>query len=218
MYGVTTMEILQAISWPHVAFIFAVVFILLFRSSITGLIRRITKIDKQGLVAEPSPETQREKERKEDSKQAVQELLDVVGNSILLSEQEANIRNDLESKNLSTEGDSVKVLVKHLAATQILLTFEKVHGMIFGSQILLLKRLNEVIGQGRPMSFLNAHLQSVKHSHPELFEGWTLDKYLEFLFAHMLIVQHGSQFHITNFGVEYLTWTVRAGRADAKAL
>ena len=209
-------EILKAITWHHLAFIFALVFIFVFRQPLSALIKRITKIDKGGLTAEASPETQREKT--ETGVEAVQQLLDAVGNSIVINEQEESIRNDLKAKGLSVEGDTAKVLIKHLVGTQLLLAFEKIHSLIFGSQIFLLKKLNEVAGQGRTVEYVNNQIAHVKALYPEQLDNWTSEQYLGFLYSQLLIVRHGDQIHITNMGVEYLSWMVRNGRREDNPL
>lgn len=210
------LEILAAVTWEHLAFVFALVFIFLFRGHLSGLIKRTTKISKDGLAAEASPEMQREQNRT--TPEAVQQLLDVVGSSLVIAENEEAIRRDLTSRGLPAEGDSIKVLVKHLAGAQTLLAFERAYNSIFGSQIYLLKRLNEMAGQGRSLQFILAHIEHVKTMFPEALGQWTPEQYLEFLHSHLLIVRHNDQFHISNFGVEFLTWMVRNGRLEGKAL
>src|SRR3989338_5969914 len=116
----TMQVLLNAITWHHLAFIFALVFIVVFRQPLSELIRRITKIDKEGLTAGSAPEAQREKSDPE----AVQQLLDVVGNSIVITDLESRIKSNLNEKGLKTDGDAVKVLIRHLAGTQLLLSFE----------------------------------------------------------------------------------------------
>ena len=207
-------EILQSLEWPHFAFLFALVFVLLFRSQLGGLLTRITSIDKSGIRVQASPEAQREEKKKE----AAQELLVAIGNSIVLQDIETRIRQDLENRGLATGGDSEKVLIKHLAATRILLEFEQIHNLIFGSQIFLLKRLNEVAGQGKPEEFVVAHFEHAKSVFPDSFRDWNLGQYLAFLFARGLIVRNNGVYHITNLGVEYLTWMARNGRREDNPL
>jgi len=209
-------EIFKAINWQHLAFLFALVFIFVFRQPLSGLIKRVTKIDKEGLTAEPSPESQREKT--ETSAEAVQQLLDVVGNSIVINEIEERIRNELAVKGLPAEGDVAKILIKHLAGTQLLLEFERIHSSIFGSQIFLLKKLNEVAGQGRAEEFVKNHIEHVRELYAEQLGEWTSEQYLHFLDSHLLIVSDAGQIHITNQGVEYLTWMARNGRKEDNAL
>ena len=208
-------ETLKIITWPHVIFLFAIVFVLLFREQISHLIKRTTSIDKKGLKAGPSPESQRE--QPETTNNAVQHLLSAVGDSVVINEQEGNIQKDLEEKGLSTDGDTVKVLIKHLAGTQLLLVFEKILSSIFGSQIVLLKQLNEVRGQGINVEIVNWHIETTKESHPVELGDWTADQYLSFLRSYLLIIGE-DQIQITNLGVEYLTWMARIGHSENKLL
>ncbi len=201
---------MSAITWQHLTFVFALVFIYIFRQPISELIPKITKIGKDGVTAVSSPEAQREKAEPE----AVQQLLDVIGSSIVIAETESRIKRDLIDRNLSAEGDAAKVLIRHLAGTQLLLTLEQIHSLIFGSQIFLLKKLNEVTGQGRPFSFVTAHIDHIKALYPSQLGEWSHEQYLEFLNTRGLIIRHTDQIHITNLGVEYLTWIARNGRTE----
>jgi hypothetical protein len=210
----TMKELLNAITWHHLVFIFALVFIVIFRQPLSELIRRITKIGKEGLTAGSAPEAQREKS----DPKAVQQLLDVIGNSIVITDIEDRVKSDLTEKGLNTEGDTVKILIRHLAGTKLLLTFEQVHNLIFGSQIFLLKKLNEIAGQGIPAAIVNAHIDNVRTTHPTQLGDWSYDQYLKFLYDRFLIVRHGDQIHITNMGVEYLTWVARSGRSENNPL
>lgn len=209
-------QFVETLAWHHLTFLFALVAIFVFRHPIADLIKRTTRIDKEGLKAELSPEAQRE--MTETSSEAVQQLLDAVGNSVVIREQEDAIRRDLVARGFSTEGGSVLVLTRHLAGTQILLAFERVHGSIFGSQIFLLKKLNEVTGQGRSSAFVYEHIDHVKKLYSAQLGDWSYEQYLGFIFAQLLIVRDGDQFHITNFGVEYLTWMARNGRSESRPL
>ena len=207
-------EIIKSITWPHLTFLFAVFFVFLFRRPLFGLISRITSIDKDGIKASQTPEAQREEQKKE----SVQELLLVIGDSIVLRDIEGRIKADIEGRGLETGGDTIKVLIKHLGATKILLEFEQIHNLIFGSQIFLLKKLNEVAGQGKPKEFVVEYFKNVKSLFPEQLGNWSLEQYLAFLIARLLITIKGDIFHITNLGVEYLTWMIRNGRREDKPL
>ena len=206
--------IIKAMGWPHLVFLFAVFFVLLFRKPLLGLISRITSIDKSGIKTSQAPEAQREKQKKE----SVQQLLLAVGNSIVIQDIESRIRADLKKKGLETEGDTIKVLINHLAGTRMFLEFEQLHNIIFGSQIILLKKLNEVAGQGKPSEFVANHFENVKGLFPEQLGNWSLEQYLNFLRERRLIVTKGNIYHITNMGVEYLTWMIRNGKREDKPL
>lgn len=208
-------EMLKATQWYHLAFPFGLVFIIVFREPLSNLITRITSIDKKGLKAGPSPESQRE--ISETTDEAVEKLLNAVGNSIVINDYEEKMKKELQENKLSTDGDTVKVLIKHLVGTQLLLAFEQIHSLIFRSQIILLKKLNEVAGQGIKIELINKYIEKIKESHSEL-EDWTADQYLQYLRSQLLIVGDQDRIHISNLGVEYLTWMVRNGRNEDRPL
>jgi len=206
--------ILESFSWPHVSLVFAVFFILVFRKPITSLIARITSVDKRGIKTTATPEAQREEQKQE----AVQELLNAVGHTIVLEDIENRIEADLEDRGLDTNGDTTKVLIKHLAATQILLKFEQIHTLIFGSQIFLLKQLNQVVGQGFSREKIEAHFEEVQELFSEELGSWSVDEYLGFLLGSSLLIERDNVYHLTNLGVEYLTWIVRNGKIESLSL
>ncbi len=207
-------ELLSNLEWHHLVFVFAVVFVLVFRQPLIGLISRITSIDKSGVKATVAPEAQREIEKKE----AAQELLRAIGDSIVLEEVEGRIKTSLEEKGLETEGDTISVLIKHLAATQVLVEFEQIYNLIFGSQIWLLKKLNEVVGQGISEAAIQSHFDNIQEIYKNELGEWSLDQYLEFLVGRSLILYRDGSYHITNLGVEFLTWMARNGRSESKGL
>jgi hypothetical protein len=207
-------EFLTSLEWQHLLFLFAVLVIFVFRKPLEGLISRITSIDKTGVKTSAAPEAQRELEKKE----AAQELLRAIGDSIVLLDVEERIRSSLEEKGLETEGDTISVLIKHLAATQILVEFEQIYNLIFGSQIWLLKKLNELVGQGNPEDFVRSHFETVKELYKDQLGEWSLDQYLKFLLDRSLILYKDGNYHITNLGVEFLTWMARNGRSENKNL
>lgn len=204
-------EVFKAINWPQTGLILGIIFLLLFKKDLALFIGRVKSIGKDGLTAS-TPEAQRENK----NNQAAQELLDAIGKSIVLKELEDRIRLDMDSRGLDTKGDSVEVLIRLLAANQILLEFEQIHSLIFGSQIFLLKKLNEVCGQGKTKVFLDEHFRALQEMFPDAFTNWSLDQYLSFLTSRSLILFDGDNFHITNLGVEYITWIARNGRQENK--
>ncbi len=126
--------------------------------------------------------------------------------SIVQQDIEGRIKADLKEKGLETEGDTITILAKHLAATRALIESEQIDNLIFGNQIFLLKKLNEVAGKGKPAKFIAAHLEHVQGLFPEQLDDLSLDQYNAFLLNCLFIITKGNVFHITNLGVECLTW------------
>ncbi len=196
-------------------FVFSIVFIFVFRAPISSLIPKIRKISKDGLSAEGNtPEIQLE----ENNSESVQQLLDMIESTIVIAGLEDRIRADLGARGLIPSDDASKVLVRHLAGTQLLLHLEQVHHLIFGSQIILLKKLNEVAGRGRSMDYVTTHIDHVKKMYSDSLGEWSIEQYLEFLFDRNLVIQHDDQLHITDLGVEYLVWVARSGKREDNPL
>lgn len=199
--------------WPHVALIFGIICILVFKTQIAGFINRLRSVGREGLKADTLPQVQQEKGPKEE----VEKLMKLDESQVLL-EQEEFIRKDLAERGLHTEGDTVSILIRHLASTQILLSFEFTYGLIFGSQILILKELSLASGVGLKPERMQQYFESVKSSNPGAFDGWSLDKYLVFLFDQGLIIIQDGNYYITVRGVEFLIWLVKLGRPESKGL
>ena len=205
-----TAEITKSLAWP----ICLGIVVTLFHKQISNLIQRIVKIDKEGITAISISEMQLEKPKPE----AVQLLLDVVSKSVVIASIEEDIKNDLMGKGLETTGNTIDVLIRHLAGTSLLLSFVQIHSQIFGSQLILLNKLNEMVGQGRSVAFINDYFDHIKLSFPEAFDEWSVDQYLNYMFVNLLITQNENKIHITNKGVEYVTWIARNGLQDNKPL
>lgn len=203
-------EITKFLAWP----ICLLILVKVFHKQISNFIHRIIKIDKEGITAISISEMQLEKPKPE----AVQLLLDVVSKSVVIASIEEDIKNDLMGKGLETTGNTIDVLIRHLAGTSLLLSFVQIHSQIFGSQLILLNKLNEMVGQGRSVAFINDYFDHIKLSFPEAFDEWSVDQYLNYMFVNSLITQNENKIHITNKGVEYLTWIARNGIQDNKPL
>jgi len=99
-----------------------------------------------------------------------------------------------------------------------LLEFEQIHALIFGSQIFLLEQLNQVAGQGLPRVKIESHFENVRNLFKEELGTWSVEQYLGFLFNRLLITSKDDVYHVTNLGVEYLTWIARNGKTESKNL
>ncbi|WP_028470508.1 hypothetical protein [Neptunomonas japonica] len=148
----------------------------------------------------------------------VKKLLDRIGDSIVINEYEDHIKRDLEARDLDCDSDTAKILIKHLAGTQISLNFEALNQDIFTSQIELLRILNDAIPDGKPPAFVDEFAQNIIIKNSDVLKEWTPESYLEYLYAKQLIVNEENNIRITNIGVEYLSWLVKSGRSRSNSL
>jgi hypothetical protein len=205
-------DLLSKIGWPHITLMFGIIFIVVFKTPISNFLNRVDSVGKDGVTTNRSPEAQNEEPKKND----LDELL-AIGNSEVISQIESAIVAELIEKGLDVSGDTSKVLVKHLATTQLALEYEQVHGLIFGSQIRLLKILNEVAGQGKHADYLLGFFSALKEREPS-FKDWDIRNYLYFLSERFLITKVDDQYHISKKGVEYLIWIARTGKSENRGL
>lgn len=160
------------------------------------------------------PKTQ----KKIDNDKNVQELLNRIGNTFVISELEKTIIEELNEKELKITTESEKVLIRHLAGTQLLLGFEKIDKYIFGSQLNLLNQLNEIAPEGFTKNEIKEFYEDVKLDFPNTFNDWDENKYLRYLFVNVLIIKTENKIHLTNLGQEYLNWVSLNKNADKKTL
>lgn len=156
---------------------------------------------------------------KEVDENQVKELLDAIEDTPLIKEQVDLIKQSLDEKELTYDSATEEVLIKHLAGTQIALQFEVTHNVIFGSQLALLKELNSIKPDGLPKRDVELYISNVFKQFPGSFKDWNYDNYLHFLFSHVLIlITQEDKIHITQRGVEYLSWIVRNGKREDNPL
>ena len=138
-----------------------------------------------------------------------------IGVPPVIQKQERLILNDLQKMQLSDE-KSVDLLIRHLAATQLLLNAEQTYRMIFGSQIVVLRHLNTY--GPRTRSQIQAIYDQVKMKHPELYSDYPFQQYLAFLTSQRLIAteDQGETFQITDEGKEFLKWMTAASVLEEK--
>ncbi len=212
MNDLLSLLITWEITVPLTCFLIAI----LFKKPFSNLINKLEKIK----IKEWTFKSNNQESNSESNSEIVQNLLDRMGNSGLIQDQEERICAELKEKKLDTSGDTTKVLIRHLAGTQILLTFEQIHALIFGSQIRLLEKLNECVNTGGMSSeYIEEYFLSVKEFNPRtILDKWDSKEYLRFLFDYTLIMQKENQYHITQLGHEYLVWIPRASKFKDKWL
>lgn len=158
------------------------------------------------------------KQKKIDNEKNVQDLLNQIGNSIVISSMEESIKKELITKGLDTTAETSIVLIRHLAGTQLLLALERIHKFIFGSQLNLLRELNLIAPEGFTKQEIEDYFENVKDEFSNSFSGWDVKKYLVYLFSNILIVKNEDKIHITNLGQEYLNWIDENNISDRKPL
>jgi len=208
------MGVLKALAWPltvAACFAFACIY---FRKQVVALLDRTTSVGKNGLKT--SGTTGQASQEIEKLKEA-QELVEALRPPVL-KEREEQIRRGLKEKGLDVEGQTVNVLIRYLATTELIAIFEALYRIIFGSQISLLKAANENRAGGLPHSFVQDHFVHVRDKFSPAFDQWEVETYMRFLLSSRLVLRDAEVYRITDFGVEFLGWMVIIGTAEGKGL
>jgi hypothetical protein len=189
------------------AFASVLVTLLIFKQQCASFLGRLRSVGKDGLKAGPSAE---QPSQEADKLKQAQQLVQVFDSPVLL-EREKNIKNDLQKRGLQHEGETIDVLVRYLAQSQLINTFEEAYRTIFGSQIFLLKLANQSRGSGLMAYAVAAHFTNVQKSFAPVFDQWTPEQYVAFLLSTGLLTSGSNAYYITNLGVDFLEWMVKAG-------
>ncbi|MFH1956981.1 MAG: hypothetical protein ABIJ15_00715 [bacterium] len=134
----------------------------------------------------------------------------------IIKKLEEKIKEDLRVRKVSNSDKKAEVLIHQLAAAQVLTWFEKTYYMLFGSQIALLKSLNET-PSGLTKHFISYRFfETVRNQYPKAFLSWSVDNYLNFLITSNLILPENDKLVITVVGREFLTWLTKSGYSEFK--
>ncbi len=125
---------------------------------------------------------------------------------------ETRIRNDLESVETSKR-DSV--LLRALAQSRLEAGHEFTYNRIFGSQIAVLKRLNEA---GRAtIEDAQQFFELYAKQYPEVYNNYGFRGWLGFLSSNALVSQQDNIFQITEFGRDFWTYLTEKRLAENKS-
>lgn len=207
-------KIIEVLAWPIAAlvcFIFACIY---FRRHLAALLDRTTSIGKEGLkTTSPTSQSTQEVDRLKQSQELVEALI-----SPAVKERENLIHAELNKRGLDDSGETAKVLIRYLATANLIIIFEGIYRIIYGSQILLLKSANENRVSGLSKESIDQYFAQVRQTFAPFFDKWTVDGYLNFLLTSNLLIQDSGFFKITILGVEFLEWMTKIGAIEKKGL
>jgi hypothetical protein len=199
-------QIIAILAWPGVVLIIGLVAIFVFRTQLGALIQRTKRIGKTGIETYETQPSQ-----PGDDKKAIDEFFRAFDNPLLL-EAEQLILKDLKDRKIESTLDREKALVRSLASTNIILHFERVHGLIWASQLSLLRFLN-ARDTGADIAELVVFYEMGKTGFPDWYESYPFDRWLGFLQSFNLIAKQDSRTFISVAGREFLKYLVASGKS-----
>jgi len=200
-------DIIAAINWPGVTLLLGGLALIIFRAQIRLLLNRTKKLSPGGLE---TYDTQ-QKGTSTDTKAEVDKFMSSYDNPVLL-EQEAAIRTDLTNRNLIGSPENEKVLVRALAATQIVLHFERAYQSIWASQIMILIYLNSQ-SEGANNNEVKKYYDGARERFPDMYKTYTFENYMAFLESFLLVTRTGDKWNITKGGREFLKFMIDTGKS-----
>ncbi len=194
-----------AFAWPTATTIIAIVFLVMFREQISGLIARIKRLSRTGIEAD----AQLQVSPSEACASAAEELLRE-SDSPLIADQEQILQAELDKRTFATEQDRARYLLRQLTISVVLRSFEATYNLIYGSQVFALQQLNS--REDMAVDDFKPIYEFAAGAYHTLYEGYSFENWFGFISASSLVVVHGDSVRISVRGREFLRYLVSAGR------
>jgi len=215
-------------SWGFWIFLSLVVFSLIFKSSITAFLNRLTRLGagKWGVEAqEPNPaqnpptaiaESLTPKpEEKGDPRRTADELLSKLVRSEYMIEQDVNLRKGLSERGLEPGSpETYSVLTAFLASALAFGQFEQMYNILWTTQLELLNAANTREPVGLTVEQLREHYNRGAAARPEIYAKYPFEAYLGYLTQQgLLVASEPGRYRITVKGRSLLLYLVHEGKA-----
>ena len=202
---------LEHLAWPAVALIAIVFALIYYKAPLTRLLDRTRSLSTKGLDAslpEPSPEA---KQKQEGGANHAEWILEDLQGTTVIRLREAELAQALRLDTMPPE-KAKEVLLRALASQSLSFEYERIHDLVFGSQLNLLWRLRQTAPVGIPMNDVAAYFQGVRNNHAQAFAEWDVDQYLRFLIHSALLKTANGHVILTEKGADYLVWIARMAK------
>jgi hypothetical protein len=128
-----------------------------------------------------------------------------------IREQEEILRRELQGRGLTDASpDTMRVLTRSAAALWVVVDFERIYNLVYGSQLQILTHLNSVPRASE--AELRPFYDAAVSQYPDVFRAYPFEPYINYLVSQHLITQQGNTFTITVKGREFLTYLIRQGK------
>ncbi len=205
-------------TWSQTFIFVSIIFIYIFKTNIAKLLDRIKKVSREGITFVEAGESQSviPPSTVEDVKTKTDTLFSNINSVPTIVEAEKILETGINEENKS-DSEKIKLLIRELSTTFFILRCQIAYNSIFGSQIILLKKLNIAKPTGLNKENLDKFYNEIAGTY-DYYENWTLNTYINFLLQAKLITQKEDYYFITVFGVDFLVWLQRVGLPENKAL
>ncbi len=214
-HDIVTALIASKAMWATLAVVVVgIVALVTQRKPIGELIRRIIKVGPKGVVtlATSAEEQKAPSATPLDPRRAADELLRGLDN-VHIASVRASVQQDLERRGLgeSAPADTIRVLMGYVASLFVIVDFERIDNVIWGSQLRILSDLN--VAQVARLPEVRPYYEDAARTFPEAFEHYPFDEYMGFLKSQGLVLQEQDRILITPKGKAFLMYLVHESRS-----
>ena len=117
----------------------------------------------------------------------------------------------------SSDADKARYFLVTAAALHIQLQHERHYIAMFGSQIALLKRLNEVGPIGLSIDMAQLIYNEAARNYPDIYKSYSFEQWLNFLLHTGLVMRQENKLTITPYGNGFLQYIVLRQLSEIKA-
>ncbi len=122
--------------------------------------------------------------------------------SIAVESREKEVMTALESK---TDDEKINYLIRAYVNIEYGLLFEKTYGVVFGSQILFLEKLEQSVPVGINDDVAKSnYYHAAVDENPGFYETYSYENYMSFLESGLFIIKEGNVWKITNVGLDFM--------------
>ncbi len=197
--------VLKAMAWP--ASVFAIA--LFYKADLKALIPRLRKAGPSGVELDPPVQ---QSVVTTDLSGTIGKSLPGITRTVAIEDLERILRQQFS---MIPDDDRVDRLVLELSQARLTAHFERVYRVIFGTQILCLRRLNE---RKSPVGLddLKAFFSENTAPFPATYEHYGFDGWSAFMLNEMLIRNNGERIEISPVGKDFLLYMTVKGMSEEK--
>ncbi len=134
------------------------------------------------------------------------------GDNPLLLNHIEGLKADLQTLQFPlNDSETTELLIRHLAATQLMQRAELIYRLIFGSQMAAMEKMN-LYGPQEPTEIIPFFEKAKKRS-PRFYGETTFEPWIDFLLKQNVVVFENGRYAITLYGREFLGFVTSQGLA-----
>ncbi len=204
--------LLGILIWPLVV----IIIFLILRKPLKDFINRIKSIGFKGTGIE----TEIPKKQSSDEGSPFEKLIKEIPNKNLeriqsnfnpetLEVFRKAVLNESNVDSFKTHEEREKVLFSYSQMIYLIMQFNRIYTLIYGSQIRILERLNS--SKNETLDSIMPFFDEAKRNDPKFYENYPFKNYLEFLTSYGLIQIEANSVIITPIGRDFFKYIVESG-------